>query len=90
VAGKTVPPAVPKDQPVRVHRETRRNGKTVTVITGLDPFASNLNAILKRLKPVCAAGGTINDDQIEIQGDHRDRALPVLLKLGYPAKLSGG
>jgi len=81
---------LPKDQPVRVGREKRRKGKTVTVIAGLDPVASNLNAILGRLKSVCAAGGTINAGRIEIQGDHRERVLAILKDLGYPAKLSGG
>jgi translation initiation factor 1 len=81
---------LPKDQPARVGREKRRKGKIVTVITGLDPVASNLRAILSQLKSTCAAGGTISQDRIEIQGDHRERALAVLRDLGYPAKMTGG
>ena len=81
---------LPKDQPVRVGREKRRKGKTVTVISGLDPVASNLDAILKQLKSACAAGGTIDGSRIEIQGDHRERGLSILRDLGYPAKMSGG
>jgi len=81
---------LPKDQPARVGREKRRKGKTVTVIMGLDPVASNLDVILGQLKSACAAGGTVNDGRIEIQGDHRERALAILQDLGYPAKLSGG
>ncbi len=81
---------LPKDQPARVGREKRRRGKPVTVITGLDPGASNLDAMLSQLKSECAAGGTINDGKIEIQGDHRERILAMLRDLGYPAKLSGG
>ena len=80
----------PKDQPARVGREKRRKGKTVTVITGLDPVASNLDAILGRLKTACAAGGTIKETRIEIQGDHREKVLSILQDLGYAAKLSGG
>ena len=81
---------LPKNQPARVGREKRRKGKTVTVVTGLDHFASDLDAILAQMKTVCAAGGTINEGKIEIQGDHRERALSILQDLGYPAKLSGG
>ena len=81
---------LPKDQPARVGREKRRKGKTVTVITGIDHIASDLDAILAKLKSVCAAGGTINEGRIEVQGDHREKALLILLDLGYPAKLSGG
>ncbi|NOX59341.1 MAG: translation initiation factor [Planctomycetes bacterium] len=81
---------LPKDQLARVSREKRRKGKTVTIITGLDPVASNLDAILANLKSSCAAGGKINDGTIEIQGDHRERAMLILRDYGYPAKMSGG
>ncbi len=81
---------LPKDQPARVGREKRRKGKSVTVITGLDPVASDLGAILAQLKSACAAGGTISQDRIEIQGDHRERVVAILVGLGYPAKQAGG
>ncbi len=84
--GEVVPP---KDQPARVGCQKRSRGKTVTVITGLDPVASDLGAILGRLKTACAAGGTINEGGIELQGDHRERVRSILQDLGYPAKLIG-
>ncbi len=81
---------LPKNQPARVSREKRRKGKAVTLITGLNPVATNLDAICTRMKTACAAGGTMNDGRIEIQGDHRERVIAILRELGYPAKLSGG
>ncbi len=81
---------LPKDQPVRIRREKRRKGKTVTVVEGLDPSASDLTAILRQLKSACAAGGTVTAGVLEIQGDHTKRALAVLEDLGYPAKKTGG
>jgi translation initiation factor 1 len=81
---------LPKDQPARVGREKRRGGKVVTVITGLDPVASNMVALLGKLKVACAAGGALSEGRIEIQGDHRERVLVILRELGYPARLSGG
>lgn len=81
---------LPKDQFASVGREKRRKGKTMTVIRGLNPVALNLDTILAKLKSACAAGGTINQGRIEIQGDHRERALSILRDLGYPANLSGG
>jgi translation initiation factor 1 len=81
---------LPKDQPARVGREKRRQGKTITVITGLDPVASDVRAILGQLKSACAAGGTTHGDRIEIQGDHRERVVGILRGLGYPAKMTGG
>ncbi|NOX57727.1 MAG: translation initiation factor [Planctomycetes bacterium] len=81
---------LPKDQLALAGREKRRKGKTVTVVIGLNPIASDLGALLGQLKSGCAAGGTINDGRIEIQGDHRERAVSILQDFGYPAKLSGG
>lgn len=81
---------LPKDQHVRIGRAKRRKGKTVTVVLGLDPSPSNLEPICAKLKTACGAGGTIKDGEIEIQGDHRERVLEILLTLGYAAKLSGG
>jgi translation initiation factor 1 len=80
---------LPGDQHPRVHRE-RRSGKVVTVIRGLDPSATDLGAILKQLRTGFATGGTVSEGAIELQGDHRDRAVEFLKGLGYPAKAAGG
>jgi len=79
----------PQDQEARVRREQRR-GNWVTVVGGLDPRATDLKALLKDFKARCAAGGTVLDDGIEIQGDYRDRVVQVLKERGYPAKPAGG
>ena len=82
---------LPKDQPARVRRETGgRRGKTVTIITGLDPIATDLAALLKRLRTALGTGGTVTGAAIELQGDHRDRVVAMLRELGYPAKAAGG
>lgn len=72
-----------------MHREKRR-GKWTTVITGLDPTATDLKALCKELKGKCSAGGAVKDDTVEIQGDHRDRIVDLLKSRGYPAKAAGG
>lgn len=81
---------LPSDQRVRVSRERRGGGKWVTIITGLDPKANDLGAMLKRMKALCASGGSLQDEHIELQGDHREKVLAQLLQLGYAAKASGG
>lgn len=84
---------LPKDQPARVQRE-RRRGKFTTVISGLDPDASDLPALLKELRKHLATGGSLagskDEPTIELQGDHRDRLVDLLRERGYPAKPSGG
>ena len=57
-----------------------RGGKAVTVIElrGVDEErASDLG---KRLKAACGVGGTVKAATIELQGDQRDRARPLLEK----------
>ena len=92
--GVTPPPtATPKTGPakVRVGREVSgRGGKGVSVITGLPLAGEALEELATRLKKTCGAGGAVKDGAIEIQGDHRDRLVAELCKLGYDAKRSGG
>ena len=79
----------PADQPARVQREKRR-GKWVTVVRGLNPHATDLKALAKTLKNKHATGGSVTDDGVELQGDHRDPVVEYLKQQGYPAKPSGG
>ena len=81
---------LPKDQSARVSRERRGGGKVVTIISGLNPKASDLPAMLKSFKRDLGAGGTVVEDRIELQGDHRDKVMAALKVKGYPAKISGG
>ncbi len=76
---------------VRVGREVSgRGGKGVSVVTGLPLAGAALEELATRLKKTCGAGGAVKDGAIEIQGDHRDRLVSELCKLGYDAKRSGG
>jgi translation initiation factor 1 len=76
---------------IRVGREVAgRGGKGVSVITGLPLNEAQLEELATKLKKACGAGGAAKDGRIEIQGDHRDRLVAELTKLGYDAKRSGG
>jgi translation initiation factor 1 len=76
---------------VRVSRETQgRNGKGVTVITGLGLPPDELAALATELKKRCGSGGSSGAGRIEIQGDHRDRLVQELIRRGWPAKRAGG
>jgi translation initiation factor 1 len=84
-AKQTPPPRV------RVSREVAgRGGKGVSVISGLPLRPEDLESLATRLKKLCGAGGAVKDGAIEIQGEHRDRLVAELQKLGYEAKRSGG
>ena len=76
---------------VRVGREVAgRGGKGVSVITGLPLAGSELEALARQLKKLCGAGGAVRDGVIEIQGEHRDRLVAELSRLGYEVKRAGG
>jgi translation initiation factor 1 len=76
---------------VRVARETKgRGGKSVTVVRGLPLPADALALLGKRLRAICASGGTAKDGVLEVQGDHCDRVLDWLRAEGWTAKRSGG
>ena len=84
----------PQDQPVRVRRE-KRGGKIVTIATGFvprSPRTDDLPILLTDLKKKFATGGKVSPDsgEIELQGDHRDKIVALLITLGYPAKPAGG
>jgi translation initiation factor 1 len=49
-----------------------------------------MKELAKKLKQVCGTGGTVKDDVIEIQGEHRQRIADALMKMGYKVKIAGG
>lgn len=66
----------------------QRGGKLVTIIRGLPKV--HVEETARKLKNQCAAGGTIKDDAIELQGDHRKKVSAYLQSAGYKVKLTGG
>jgi translation initiation factor 1 len=85
------PDLPPNQQNVRVQASRAgRKGKTVTIVTGFQTSPETLTALLKQLKAQCGSGGTLKDSTIEIQGDHKQKILQILVQLGYKAKISGG
>lgn len=78
---------MPDDGVVRIAREKRR-ASTVTVIHGLG--AAELDALAKELKRHCGTGGTAKDGVVELQGDHRDKAMAFLESKGRRVKRAGG
>lgn len=88
---RPIPELPPNQQNLRVQASRKgRKGKTVTVITGFQAKPETLAALLKQLKTQCGAGGTIKENEIEIQGDHAQKLVQLLIQLGYKAKVSGG
>jgi translation initiation factor 1 len=73
----------PEKQTARLNVEKRKRGKVVTVVRGLPADGNDLPGLLGRLKAACGAGGTIKEDELEIQGDHLERLRGLLAEIGY-------
>jgi translation initiation factor 1 len=66
--------------------ETRKWGRAVTIIEGLDDKDIDLGQLAVKLKTAFACGGTAKNNQIILQGDHRDKVQSYLTRLGYPER----
>ena len=72
-----------EQQKIRILTDTRRYGKIVTVVEGIDSTDIDLDDLARKLKTRCAAGGTYKDQRIELQGDHKKKVKEVLEELGF-------
>ena len=73
-----------EQQRVKVRRETRKWGKPVTIVEGMDVKSVDLSDLTSKLKAVCACGGTSKDNLVLLQGDHRDKVKRALMDYGFP------
>ena len=85
---KSAPPPdkKPDKKTVKLTVEKRKKGKVVTVIRGLSAREDDLTALLSKLKNQCGAGGTLDGDTLELQGNHLDRLRTLLGDEGYAVR----
>ena len=72
-----------EQQKISIAVDKRRYGKMMTVVDGVNPNDVDINALVSKLKSICACGGTIKEGKIELQGDHRTRVKETLEKMGF-------
>lgn len=73
-------------QHIQIKTEKRKFGKLITVIHGINHKEIDLKDLAKKLKSKFACGGTIKENMIELQGDHKNRVKEELIKLGFAAE----
>lgn len=66
-----------------VGMDTRRYGKAVTVVRGLESNADEAEKLARDLKKALATGGSGKDGIIQLQGDHRKEVVRILQEKGY-------
>lgn len=88
VEPKTLPP---QQQDLRIMLDRKlKGGKKATLVTGFVGASADLSDLAKQLKNLCAAGGSVTEGDILVQGDFKQKIMEVLQKKGYKVKLSGG
>ena len=80
----------PSQQDLRIWLDRKGGGKVITVVKGFIGSLADLEALGKQLKALCGSGGTVKDQEVQIQGDHRDKVINWLLGKNYTAKKAGG
>lgn len=78
-----------EQQQITIRSDKRRYGKIVTVVTGINTSDIDIDELARSLKTKCAAGGTIKDGNIELQGDHMKKVQKVLSEMGFKVDLKG-
>jgi len=69
------------EQRIQVRTEKKKFGKLITVISGFQDV--DLKSIAKSLKQDLACGGTVKENEVELQGDHSRKVKQALVKLGF-------
>ena len=78
---------------LRVHLDKkRRAGKVVTLIRGFEHmYQEDIDDLCTYLKSKCGVGGSSKNNEILLQGNHRDKVVELLQKRGAEnIKKSGG
>lgn len=70
-------------QEINVYIEKKKFNRVYTIIKGISAKDIDMKDLLKKLKSKLACGGTIKDQKIELQGDHKYRVKQVLIQLGF-------
>jgi len=73
---------VKSSQKIKITTDKKKFGKIVTIVVGFES-GMDVKKIAKALKNELACGGTFKNNVVELQGDHRKKIKPILIKLGF-------
>jgi translation initiation factor 1 len=71
-----------EEQILTIRTEKRKFGKIITIVSGFNKEV-NIKEIAKELKQKLACGGTIKNQEIELQGEHKKKVKKTLIEMGF-------
>jgi len=76
-----------EQQKIKVFLKQKKYKKFVTIISGIDSKQIDLKKLTKELKNKLACGGTYKNNEIELQGNHKDKIKKFLVAQGFPEEI---
>ncbi len=72
-----------ESQKIKVYTIEKKFGKISTVIEGIGDKQISMKDLTKRLKNKLACGGSIVNNKIELQGNHKQKVMAALVEAGF-------
>ena len=72
-----------ESQKISIYIERKKFNKNYTIVEGIDAKEIDLKDLAKKLKSELACGGTIKDEKIELQGEHKQKTKKILIEYGF-------
>lgn len=73
---------VKTEQRIQIQTAKKKFGKVNTIVSGFQGV--DLKIVAKSLKQTLACGGTVKENTVELQGNHKQAIKNALIKLGFP------
>ena len=75
-----------ESQKIIVKLEKKKFGKYYTIIEGISDKDIDVKTLVKNLKTKLACGGTVKDNRIELQGNHKNNIKKILVDFGFSSE----
>ena len=79
----------PEKQDLRLHLQRLPGNRIITIVKGFIGRDKILIDLSKYLKKSCGVGGSVKNNTILIQGNHRYKILKLLIERGFKVNVSG-
>ncbi len=76
-----------EQQKIKILIRKMRYGKVMTIVQGIDSKTIDIKSLMKVLKNKLACGGTFKNNEVELQGEHRQKVKEILIIQGFPEEM---